>query len=357
MSRFARAVDAPAAFATRALLAIAPLFPATANAEPAPLRIEWTAPPECPRREAVAAKVRKLLGPAAAERSEFRAEGVIESRTDGYRLHLVVQDGQESGERTLTAKRCEDLVGAAAVALALLYSNGVGETAPVDSVAANGAVTDAGTSSETAPATDPSTPKATPMPAVPPPSEQSEGASPSNPRPAPRRWRLLLDAPLLGAALGPLPDPRPVLGAGAGVEAGAWSVRLVVYASSSQQIPAQRLSGYGADAWLAGAALWGCHELGDGDWRFSPCVLLGADYLRAGGYGRFLSPSARGALWPVVGIAAIGRLRLLERLAVAAGVSGQLHVARPTLTLEEVGLVTDLAPVAAILFVAPEWNF
>src|SRR6478752_9162620 len=93
-----------------------------AAAEPRdPIDLEWTAPAECPRVDAVRARLRELAGPRQPRSQTFRAEVTITRKPDGaLHLRLLVRSGSLAGERNMDGKSCKVLAGAAAVTLVLM---------------------------------------------------------------------------------------------------------------------------------------------------------------------------------------------------------------------------------------------
>src|SRR5688572_24095575 len=86
--------------------------------------LTWNAPADCPSSDAVLQHVRELAGPALRNAERLRASGRI-VRVDGrYELTLTVYDKGKARERTMTARSCVDLAGAAGVALGLLIRQG-----------------------------------------------------------------------------------------------------------------------------------------------------------------------------------------------------------------------------------------
>lgn len=327
----------------------------TLRAEEAPVDLTWHAPPGCPERAVVLGKVQQLLGASSHSRSPLKAEGSVVRRPNGYALELVLKDGEEKGERVLFARRCEDLAGAAAVTLALLYSGSdtAGNTQEASSGGARAAEATAN------PKTGAQTAESARADAA---REESRESAPERaPKPAtksaPRDLAILLDAPLGALRFGPLPSPAFGAGAGVGIMTNRWSLRLLAQLFQTETLSVDGLPAYGTEARLASAELLGCRDLRSGNFGVSGCLELGVAYLRARGYGRFIVPVARDVFWPVLGVGALGRWEPLDWFAVILGVSGQVHLARPHLTLGEVFQVRELAPTSATLFVTPEWIF
>lgn len=328
-----------------ALALVLALLPKSAAAQPLPIQLGWRAPPECPQQEAVLSRALALLGTKAPKLGYVHAEGTIEKRGDGFELTLLIDEGGKGGERRVWARQCEELSGAAAIALVLLLTGDV--------------ATDAWSSNEVAPGGNDQHPPDKPPPPPPKPPESPEplgndgSDQPSSTR---RSWRLLAAAPQLAVGIGPLPKPSLGVGVALGFQGRAWSLRLLGQWFSTQAVAAP-VQPYGADVKRAAASLWGCWDLHDGAWSLSPCLEASATHLRATGYGPFLRPATQSETSFGVGVGAIGRLQAADWLALIVGLGAQVELARPVILLGSLGTVRQLAPVSAIVQVGPEWIF
>ena len=96
------------------------------QAQPIPsVDLEWSAPADCPRREDVQARIRKLAGKRKWTALPLRAEAVIVRKEDGrLRLRLVLHAGEMVGERNIEGSSCSALAGATAVVVALMFRSG-----------------------------------------------------------------------------------------------------------------------------------------------------------------------------------------------------------------------------------------
>ncbi len=343
------------------------LTPKLASAQPVPVELTWRAPPECPSREAVLVRLRTLLGAGAATIAPLRAEGVIDKRAEGFELRLTID---EIGERRVVARRCNELGGAAAVALALLINSapksGEGDK-PASGVPAqepgsgsNGTTSTAPQSGEAPASSEPAASGAQPStssPAQPRAAakqrEPSGDVEPAAPSPA-RAWRLLLDVPALAVGFGPLPKPSASVAVAAGLGVGGWSLRLLGRWPSTQTLTSP-VVGYGAETRHASAALWTCRDVVGEALSLAACLQVSGSYLRASGTGPHLGPREQTETWLGLGAGAVGRLKVLDSLALMVGAGVQVELARPRIVIENVGLVGQLAPVSATLFIGPEW--
>lgn len=149
-----------------ALLSL-PLVLALAPADAVTLK--WDGPPDCADTSEVHARVRELLGDHAS--SALAAEAVVRPLGSGYRLSLVVHRDQERITREVEAKTCAEIIGAAALIMAVAVNAESSSLAPRPAE----------------PAADPpmpTEPEPEPTERVSPPPEPAEDSSPpSTPRP------------------------------------------------------------------------------------------------------------------------------------------------------------------------------
>lgn len=341
------------------------LMPRSAAAQTLPIDLTWQAPPECPTREAVLSRARSLLGTKATKVDKVRADGTIRKRDERYELTLLINESGQIGERRVWARQCDELSGAAAISLVLLLTSGhnhagssgarpSGDGARPSGDGAGPSGDGAGPSGDAgSPTTPPAGPQTDPKPpaTTPPPPSDSPHANDSD-----RGWRLLASAPLLAVGIGPLPKPSIGLGAGIGVQGRAWSVRLVGQWYASQAVAAP-VEPYGADVKRLAAGLWGCWDLQRSGWSFSPCLRGSITHLSATGHGPFLLPATQTETWFGVGVGAIGRLQVLDSLALTVSAGVQVELSRPVILLKTLGMVRQLAPLSAIVQLGPEWIF
>ncbi len=322
------------------------LVPRSVAAQALPLELSWRAPPECPSRQAVLHRVRTLLGASVPRIATLRVAGEIDKREDGFELRLSVEDGGRLTERRVPAAQCDELGGAAAVALVLFLA--ASEEGADPTAAASGTGSDG----------DTSVPPPPPAPTVDVPSAPRANESQLEPAPVagPRRWRVLIAAPQLALMVGPLPKPSLGLGAGLGVEGPGWAVRLLGQWSPTQAIAAP-VAGYGADVRRLSAALWACWQPSRSAWTLSPCVQFGAMHLQATGFGPFLASASASNTSFSAGLGAIGRARLASTLAMMVTAGADVELSRPVILLGTIGPVRQLAPVSAAVLLGPEWIF
>jgi len=179
---------------------------APAAAQPtARLSLTWNAPPVCPTDSDVQARVDALLGgeASAARFADVRAIGQVERSGGGFRLLLGMGVGSAPpSSRIIEASSCDELAGAAAIAIALLARS---------TIAAAASASPEQSSAEPPPtaAPDVKKPDATPPPE--PHVEDAKGDSQSG------RLHLAIDLPVAAASWGTMPSVGLGLGAAVGV--------------------------------------------------------------------------------------------------------------------------------------------
>lgn len=85
--------------------------------------LDWEAPAGCPERGRVYARTREAVGFAPEQGRFQRVRGVIVPAQQGYLLTLEFFEGEAQRSRSIEAKDCGDLEGAAAIAVALALGN------------------------------------------------------------------------------------------------------------------------------------------------------------------------------------------------------------------------------------------
>jgi hypothetical protein len=324
-----------------------------------PLDLSWQAPAGCPQESAVREQIRALVPSAMLESAQLKAEGTITRVDQRFRLNLRLRLGDIRGERSIESDSCSDLAGAAAVALGLLLqsatqpdgapgaateSNGTSDKALSESSSSNGA------KGEPAPAVAGQTTST----ASPPPQRTTpvkEGSA------RPRNWHVVLRAPELGLDVGPLPKPSIGLAVAAGIGVQHW-----LFAGSFQLPRSQRLvlpgaSGAAADLEHLSAELWACRSWRAARLELGPCFILGMERLAATGAGEGVSPQSQQTTWLSLGAAALGRLYVVDWLAITASVGGKLQGARPIIRIDGLEDYRRLAPAALSCRTGLMWIF
>lgn len=351
--------------------------PAPAVAQPRdPVELEWTAPPECPRVEAVRTRLRKLAGPLKSNAPTLRAEVTITHNDDGgLHLRLLIRSGSLAGERNMEGKSCTALAGAAAVTLVLLLHSsepltqddlagspeavangskattvaGNAATAATSNEATGNAISDHPVNEEPkrAAQTAPATAEQQHPPAAP------EGARQSN-----RRWHVLLQAPQVELGFGPFHQPSLGFAIAAGVsfdrfrflaKGSLWLSQHSSASNADQQ--------YGAESERKTLTLLACRAITQSWFELSPCLSLAMQHLDARGTGAHVGPQTGTSTWFAVGGGAQGRAHVAPWLSLLLGVDAQLQLSQPLLSVDEIGPVERLLPAAITTTLGSEWIF
>jgi hypothetical protein len=320
---------------------------AHARAQPSePVQLEWNAPAECPRLEDVQARIRELAG---ARRSSIRPTAVatVTRNVDGqFQLSLVVRTDDGTGTRKIEGKSCEALAGATAVALVLLLqSSEAKDEVDPDQPPAGG--------DERAPNRSGVDDAAKGVEPPPPHPEPKPAPQADHPRP------VLVRLPAGTIGWGPVPGLSAGITAAVGLQLERWrflaggTFWLAQHATKS--VASQE---YGGDIHRVTGQLHVCRAgMVGGALELAPCAGLYAHHLWARGTGAHIATRTATATWLAVALGAQARLHATPWLAVVVGVSGEVETSRPRLSLEDVGRVEQLLPVAATMTVGTEWMF
>lgn len=356
----------------------------------APIELKWNALEGCPTEAAVLARVRKIAGTTRATANTLRAEALVTQPSDGlFRLRLEIHYGNLAAVRNIQGKSCKDLAGAAAVALALLLSSEeplserdlagapVTPTGPgAGSVAAGSAGTSGGANADDqqrgnqTPSTS-TTSQAQPSNSQPSTQPTTSTSSPSVDSGPPRRWRILLVAPLGSFSVGPMSQISRGVGGGVGFSFDRWRFlgegRLW---ATQHETTSSRGYEYDAEFERFTATARGCHAFYGPRLELAPCALLSIHHLSVTGSGRSLVPATDTATWAAVGIGAQSRLLITPWFGLVAALDGELEFSRPevSMSLPPAGSqgpmpeptrvqLAHLAPAAATLSLGVEWIF
>jgi hypothetical protein len=344
------------------------VFAASVVAAPearAELTLRWEAPANCPQRNDVLERIRALAGSSLDNTDELGVEGRIDRAEGRYALTLLVRDEREVRKRVITSDSCADLAGAAAVTLALLLGIDVSDVSTVATSTGtevqNDSATDArengdqrGSSGETKSPSD--APAKAPPPTDDPAADDPDPSTPTSP--SRHGSAVFLRVPVGSFDLGPLPDPALGLGIGVGVRIDAFRVALSGRISERQHVDApEALPESGAELDRFTAELSGCYGLRARAFEVAPCLVAALEFVTAQGKGEGFSPQSARAAWPALGIGAVGHWYPWESLAIFAGVTGYVELARPRLVIEGLGQIAELGPVAAGAVIGAEWIF
>lgn len=308
--RAVRAASAyPSALVAAALLLSAP--PARAQPEaPAPVDLQWRAPPSCPTRAEVLAALARLRPPGATRASSpVRVVAAVETRDDGaWSLTLESHAGPDPSRRHLVTPSCAQAASATALIVALVL--------------------------DTAPAA-----RATPRPAVPPPRSTTP-------------WQLALRASA-SADLGSLPAPSPGLELTASL---TWR-RLRVEGSFTywfaQRAMADRVGG---DIGLVTGSLRGCALLHRGRWEPRLCGVVEGGAMHGTSVGLPQTNGGSSPWWAALVGVAVG-WRVSDRVSLHAGVDAGVPLSAPDFVIGGVGQVHRPGDVLLRGALGAEWRF
>jgi hypothetical protein len=326
----------------------------TARAE---VDLQWVAPAECPREETVREKIRSLAGVSLEQLDRLSAEGEITRTVRRYRLKLRVRIGSEVREREMESEVCADLAGAAAVTLGLLLKSAAPDAEGTGGGATGDASSGAGGAGAGGAGAAPDAKPGTAAPARPA-GDARRPDPPREPSPDDERDRLavVLRAPVAALDVGPLPQPGFDLGGGAGLEYAGWQIMLSGRLGPSQRVERASL-GAGATVRRLAAESSVCRGFRGGSLELAPCLVVALEHVTTSGFGRYVVPRSRQAAWVAPGVGLLARLHAFESLALIAGTTGYVEVARPRLVIADVGEVVRLGPVALRAFVGTDWIF
>jgi len=296
------------------------------------LDFTWNAPPQCPSKIAVQARIRELAGDAHTSTARLRAEATV-SRTarGGLHLRLVVQSDDLIGERELDGASCADLAGATAVNVVLLLQSLQPQNTEVMT---------------------PSAPKQAPTASTRPAAIEAQPPSETS---TPRAWRVLLRAPLASASIGLFPQPSVGVALAAGLQVEHWQLLAVGSAQLPQTLPALAAAATGARVTRAQAGVRVCRDFSLGAFGFGPCAELAWHQVWARGEGRYVMPSAAKGALLAVGVGAQARWELAPWFGLVAYVEASWHPSRPRIVIDGLGRVEPLGAVALAISFGSEW--
>jgi hypothetical protein len=251
---------------------------------------------------------------------------------------LVVHAGDRIGERTLEGGSCDDLAGAAAVNLALLLKL-------EDSIRPS----EAGGSS--APPAEPSLPQPSAARAPPTLVDQNRARSEEDAE-APLRWDWLLRVPV--ASLAFVLTPIPSFGVASGVWLEGWVLVAGAKLWLPQALELEDRPTVGARIERIDANVQACRGFPFGRVELAPCATISLEHVRAHGTGSNVRAKTATSTWVSAGAGMTLRWGLHEWLGVFGAIQARFHGARPRLSIEGIGRIGQLGPVAIELSVGPE---
>jgi hypothetical protein len=322
----------------------------SAEAEDEPLVVRWSAPPECPDRAALVQRIAALV-PGATGRG-VAVEIDLHREATGLRGSLVLRTPWGSTTRVLEAERCEAVLEATALLVAIAIEPLETERALAREHAAGVAPpTTREVPSPPSPRRRTAAPVAPTEPAGQPAMEPSEAPSPS---PAPSRvvqGKVRVEG---GAAAGLLPEPGTVVAVAAGVR-----YRLVRVGAHGVLWPAQQALHPRDPTVAATLRLWaaGAHACSGPRWgavELPVCLGLDAGAMRGQGRGALLRAEA--AVRPFLALRLGPALAWSPVPAVALwlGVDVAATVVRPRFSIEDLGPIHSANWMSGRVFFAVE---
>jgi hypothetical protein len=325
-----------------------------AAAQPAAhLSLTWDAPVECPARDEILARVDALLGgdSSASSVADVQASGQVERVASGFRLRLSLAAGDRPTLREFEARTCDELAGAAAIAVALLARSGAGSS---DSTGAAGSQTTAPSREGSAPSADAGA-KDGPEPRASTSSPQTDPSGDRAPRSA--RVHLLVDAPLGVVGWGSLPSVGIGVGAAVGVR---WKALRVAAGGELWRAQTLEQSGFSMRFSLQSARAEACLTQDLSGVELGPCAGLALERLSAQGIASetfsarsstTLWVSGTGGIIAAVPVPGFSALRILGQASV------RVPTRRPRFVIDQLGPVHQPALAAPKLDFGCGWIF
>ncbi len=337
---------------------------AQAQEEPL-LRLTWQAPRSCPDERTVQQEIRALLPKRARKQSQLGATGQVVRKAGLYHLRLSLRDGEFESEQEFAGESCRDVVGAAAVSIALLLqsSDPQGQSARESEPESE--------RSEDSPRLPPDggAPEDARKKALEPRTERlvkhpmgsREHASASHPdgganAPLPKRMVLML--PAIDASIGLLPEPSWGMGGGAGLEVdrlqilvtGWWTWNPSGPTSDTQPATTTHLEHARIAARL-------CYWWGGPRLDLGPCLDLTVEHLAARADGPDIAPRPRSTTWVASGPAVSARLFTHGSMAASAHLGLHVQSSRPVLVVDGLGRLGQIGRLNLTGTLGTEWIF
>lgn len=321
---------------------------APTQAENLGLDLHWQAPPPCPSDAAVREQIAELHagreGEVPALRA-LRAEARVTEIDGSFHLDLLLIDGSLLGRRTFVGASCEEVAGAAAVAIALLLRSRASE----ENAEGGAALADP------APETSGASPTGGTAPARAGNADSAERASAGHE--VGQRLRLIVSLPSVEFGLAALSRASVGLGGGLGIERGR--LRFVLSGIWRPQLGLRVADLPGASALVGrvSASLVTCVWLTTGPLQAAPCWSTTGHYLSATAEGPGISSTSATSAWLALGPALLGRWRLSKQVALNGRAGLELQTARPILAIDGLGGVEQLGPLEIGIGLGAEWIF
>jgi hypothetical protein len=313
------------------------------------MALTWNGPPGCPSTDNVQARVDALLGGEASASSvaDVRASGQVERTDSGFRLLLSMGVGSSPSSRIIEARTCDELAGAAAIAIALLARSTIG--------GASASSSSDGTAASSTPADE----RAKPPPPPNPQPHQDPADSPQEPpdKTQSAGAHFVLDAPIAAVGWGLLPSTGLGLGAALGIR---WKALRATARGELWQPQTHEVSGFSARYTLQSARAEVCFVQAIHGVELGPCAGAAVQRLAGAGTGsEIFSAKSRTLAW----VAGVGGLFAslptpgFTHLRFFAEATVLVSPVRPRFVIDQLGPVHEPALAAPQLDLGCEWIF
>lgn len=325
--------------------------------------LSWNSTPNCPGRMEFLKRVDAMLPNDTHAARDLSVRVTVTDSMGKYQLRLALNDGEREEERSYEGGTCEEVTGAAAVAVALMMQppglNTSGR-APTQGAGPSKASTDAGgqeggvgRQGASAAGASPERRRVRTAGAVSSGSRSRVSLSGGHAQPP----VFVLALPAASATFLLFPQASWGLRAGIGAEYFRW--RFVLYAAwhPSVRVASDTFIDSAARVARVRAAFSGCRWWGSQRWEWAPCVGVSLQHLRVRGEGAQVLSRRATANWLAAGPGVAGRLHLTSMVALFAGIDVHLQTSRPRLSIEGQGLLQQVGLLDLTTQVAAEWFF
>ena len=310
------------------------------------MALTWNAPPGCPTTENVQARVDALLGGEASASSvaDVRASGQVERVDAGFRLLLSMGVGSTPSSRVIEARTCDELAGAASIAIALLARSTLGGT--------SGSPAGEGTTAPSAADGREEPPRAATAN-----SDTASSKKATAPEPHAGGAHFVAAVPIGVAGWGSLPAAALGLGAGVGLR---WKALRVVAKAELWRSQTAEVSGFATHFTLQSAQAEACLLQTLHGVELGPCLGAAVQRLAAQGLSsEVFSARSRTAVWVsgAVGLFASLPTPGFAHLRFFGEATVLVSPVRPRFVIDQLGPVHEPALTAPQLNLGCEWIF
>lgn len=351
----------------RGVLLASALVAHAAHAKPTgDLDLRWQRLSGCPSEASLRAQIHELVPSEKARSQPLRVEATVRTRRGRFELALVLVDGDAVGKRTFTGDTCEEVTGAAAVAIALSLretddaagsaTSGAGASATEGDATSRGEGGDSASkdAAESKKAGEDGSDDGDDEEEDP---DDDDGASDAASSAESRGLHWFVDLPVFDVGIGLLPQAMLGLSGGVGVEWNAWRFGLSGTWSLDTTVASPGGAASSAVVSRQALSLSTCRWFAFGSAGVAPCATVSGEHLHASGQGQGVTPGADDAVWLALGPAVLGRLRMGSRFAVLAHVGVEIETARPLIVIEGQGTVEQVGLLHLTSRLGAEWIF